>query len=39
MGKMQLIAGRGNPLLAKKIAQKLHIPLTPVQIQTFAAGR
>jgi ribose-phosphate pyrophosphokinase len=38
MGKMQLIAGRGNPLLAKKIAQKLRLPLTPVQIQTFADG-
>jgi len=38
MGKIQLIAGRGNPLFAQKISRHLKIPLTPVQIETFADG-
>jgi ribose-phosphate pyrophosphokinase len=38
MGKIQLIAGRGNPFLAQKIARHLKIPLTPVRYETFADG-
>lgn len=36
MGKIQLIAGRGNPALAQKISRCLKIPLTPVRYETFA---
>ena len=38
MEKLQLLAGRGNPLLAQKISQNLKIPLTPITIKTFADG-
>lgn len=38
MEKIQIIAGRGNPQLAKKISQYLKIPLTPVEIKNFASG-
>lgn len=38
MKKLKLIAGRGNPSLAQKIANQLKEPLTPVQINSFANG-
>lgn len=38
MAKMQLVSGRSHPLLAQKIAKALKIPLTPVQIRSFASG-
>lgn len=36
MSKIQLISGRSHPVLARKIAKLLKIPLTPVEIKTFA---
>jgi len=38
MAKMQLIAGRAHPQLAKKISKFLRVPLTPTKITTFADG-
>ena len=38
MEKMQLISGRGNPILAQKISKYLKVPLTPVTIKNFANG-
>ncbi len=38
MGNLQLLSGRGNPLLAQKISRVLKIPLTPIEIKTFADG-
>lgn len=38
MAKLQLISGRSHPLLARKIAKLLKIPLTPVEVKTFANG-
>ena len=38
MGKIQLISGRAHPLLARKIAKLTKIPLTPIEIKTFADG-
>ncbi|MCJ7827533.1 ribose-phosphate pyrophosphokinase [Patescibacteria group bacterium] len=37
-GKIQLIAGRSHPALAKKISKVLKISLTPVTINNFANG-
>lgn len=38
MGKIRLISGRSHPVLAQKIAELLKIPLTPIEIKTFADG-
>jgi len=38
MNGIQLIAGTSNPELAKKIAKKLNLPLTPVIIKKFPNG-
>lgn len=38
MGKIQLISGQSHPALAQKIARLLKIPLTPVEVKTFADG-
>lgn len=38
MNKLQLISGRGNPEIAKEISKYLKIPLTPINIKTFADG-
>jgi ribose-phosphate pyrophosphokinase len=38
MGKIQLISGRGNSLLAQEISRCLKVPLAPVEIKTFANG-
>jgi ribose-phosphate pyrophosphokinase len=38
MAKMQLIAGRAHPNLAKKISKFLGLPLTLTKIKTFADG-
>jgi ribose-phosphate pyrophosphokinase len=38
MAKLQLIAGRAHPNLAKKISKFLEIPLTPAKIKPFADG-
>ena len=38
MEKIQLISGRGNPVLAQKISQYLKVPLSPVIIKNFANG-
>lgn len=35
MGKIRLISGRSHPLLARKIARLLKIPLTPTEIKTL----
>lgn len=38
MAKLQLVAGRAHPNLAKKISKFLGISLTPTKIETFADG-
>lgn len=38
MEKLRIISGRGNPSLSQKISKFLKIPLTPVQVKTFANG-
>jgi len=38
MENIQLISGRGNPVLAQKISQYLKVPLSPVIIKNFANG-
>ncbi len=38
MSKIQLISGRSHPALAQKISRLLKIPLTPIQVETFADG-
>lgn len=38
MEKLQLISGRGNQTIAKKISKLLRIPLTPIKQETLADG-
>lgn len=38
MAKLQLVAGRAHPELAKNISKFLGIPLTPTKIKNFADG-
>ncbi|MBU4210100.1 ribose-phosphate pyrophosphokinase [Patescibacteria group bacterium] len=38
MRKLQLISGRSHPVLAKKVARLVKIPLSPVEIKNFASG-
>jgi len=38
VGRIQLIAGRSHPQLARKIARILGTPLTPIEIKNFANG-
>ncbi len=38
MGKIQLLSGRGHPVLAEKISRYLKVPLTPITIKSFADG-
>lgn len=38
MAKLQLVAGRAHPQLAKKICKFLRVSLTPAKIKTFADG-
>jgi len=35
-GELALISGKGNPELAQEISESLDVPLTKVEIQTFA---
>ncbi len=38
MAKLQLVAGRAHPQLAKKISKFLRVSLTPTKIEPFADG-
>ncbi len=38
MDKIHLISGKSHPLLARKISRLLKVPLTPIEIKTFADG-
>ena len=35
---MKLISGTCHPSLSKSLSKKLKVPLTPVEIKTFADG-